>query len=201
MAMFLALSVAMAVAILAVPGVVHAQPVIRVQGTIQAADCEAKTLTLSAADGAHVFPAASSTAVFVDSTEASFCTLQRYVGSQATVWVAASGDQLLAGRVDVSVAIAPVPQPVPGYGYGTYNEPYYGPYFYPFFDVGIGFDSGFGDRDFGRGRDFRHDGHFHRDGGFHQGDHGPGRGMDHGGPGGGSRGGFQGGGQGGGGRR
>jgi hypothetical protein len=208
-----AMTVGMIVAGLMVPGIVHAQNVIAIQGTIQAADCQANTLALKAADGSsRVFSAASSTAVFVNSAAASFCTLPQYVGSGATVWITASGDQLLAGRVDVSVAAAPViPESVPSYGYGPYNGPYYGPYygpyFYPFFDVGIDVRPGFRDRDFDRDRDFRRDRDFdrdrdfrddrdvHRDRDFHGGDRGGTRGSGNGGShGGGMTGGSQGGG-------
>jgi uncharacterized membrane protein YgcG len=207
-----AMTVGMIVAGLMVPGIVHAQNVIVIQGTIQAADCQANTLALKAADGStRVFSAASSTAVFVDSAAASLCTLPRYVGSSATVWITASGDQLLAGRVDVSVAAPVIPESVPGYGTGAYNGPYYGPYygpyFYPFFGVGIDVDPGFRDRDFrrdrdfDRDRDFRHDRNFrddrdsHRDRDFHGGDRGGTRGGGNGGfHGGGMNGGSQGGG-------
>jgi len=72
-----AITLGMVVAILVVPGIVQAQNVIAVQGTIQAVDCQANTLTLNAADGSHAFPIVSSTAVFVNSATSNFCTLQR----------------------------------------------------------------------------------------------------------------------------
>jgi uncharacterized membrane protein YgcG len=193
MTKLVAITVAMAVAILMVPSIGQAQNVITLQGKIQAVDCQANTLTLSASGSSQVFPAAPSTAVFVNSAPAaSFCALQQYVGSNAAVWVTASGDQLLAGRVDVSVAAAPiVPESVPSYGYGgpyyggPYNGPYYGPYFYPFFGVGIDVGPGFfdrddfrRDRDFGRDRDFRHDRDFH--GGDRGGPRGSGNNGSHG---------------------
>jgi hypothetical protein len=174
-----AMTVGMIVAGLMVPGIVHAQNVIAIQGTIQAADCQANTLALKAADGSiRVFSAASSTAVFVNSAAAGFCMLPQYVGRGATVWITASGDQFLAGRVDVSVAAPVIPDSVPGYGTGAYNGPYYygpyyGPYFYPFFGVGIDVDPGFfRDRDFRHDRNFRDDRDFHRDRDFHGGDRG-----------------------------
>lgn len=129
-------------------------------------------MTLNAPDGLHVFPAAPTTAVFVNSGAASFCTLSHYLGSEATVWVTASGDQLLAGRVDVFGVGAPVgPEPVPGYGVGPYYGPYYGPYFFPFFGIGVDVGRGFDDRDFHR------DGDFHRDRDFRGGDRGGSRGS------------------------
>jgi hypothetical protein len=197
------MTVGMIVAGLVVPGIVHAQNVIAIQGTIQAADCQANTLALKAADGStRVFSAASSTAVFVDSAAASFCTLPQYVGRGATVWITASGDQLLAGRVDVPVAAPVILDSVPGYGTGAYNGPYYGPYFYPFFGVGIDVDPGFfrdrdfrRDRDFDRDRNFRDDRDFHRDRDFHGGDR---RGIRESGNGGSHSGGMNGGSRGGG---
>jgi hypothetical protein len=129
MTKLVAMALGMFLAILIMPGIGWAQgTTFVVQGTIQAVDCQTNTLTLNAADGSHVFPAAPNTAVFVDSASASFCTLQQYVGSKATVWVTANGNQLIAGRVDVTIAIVPgVPEPFPSYwDYG----PYYGPYLY-----------------------------------------------------------------------
>ena len=175
MTKLIAMTVGMVVATLMVPGIVHAQSAIAVQGTIQAADCQANTITLNAADGSHVFSTSSSTAVFVNSAVASFCALPQYVGSGATVWVTASGDQLLVGRVDVSIAAAPFVGSAPNYGYGPYYTPYYGPYFYPFFGIGIHDDFRFHDRDFHRDRDFDHDRDFHHDRHFHGGGHGGGR--------------------------
>jgi len=190
--------VGMAVAGLMVPGIVHAQDVIQVQGAIQAADCQANTLTLNASDGSHVFQVTPSTAVFVNSARTEgVCTLQQYVGSNATVWVTANGDQLLAGRVDVSAAPAPVvPEGTPGYGapyYGPDYPPYYapyGPYYSPYFYGPI--IIGPGDRDFHHDRDFH--------GGDRRGPRGSGNGggqggsMNGGAPGGGMNGGSHGGG-------
>jgi hypothetical protein len=181
MTKFVAMMVGMVVAGLMVPNIVHAQNVIPIQGTIQAADCQVNTLTLNASDGSHVFQVAPSTAVFVNSARTEgVCTLQQYIGSNATVWVTANGDQLLAGRVDVSAAPAPVvPEATPGYGapyYGPDYPPYYapyGPYYSPYFYGPIIF--GPGDRDFRHDRDFNHD----RD--FHGGDRGGPRGTGNGG--------------------
>jgi hypothetical protein len=165
--------VGMIVASLMVPGITQAQNVIAIQGIIQAADCQANTLTLKTADGsARVLSTASSTAVFVNSAAAGLCMLPQYVGSDATVWITASGNQLLAGRVDVSVAAAPlVPESVPSYGVGPYYGPnygpYYGPYYYPYY--------------YRRDRDFHDDRNFHHDRDFHGGDRGGSRGSGNGG--------------------
>lgn len=199
MTKLIATLVGMVVAGLMVPSVVHAQNVIAVhaiQGTIQAADCQAKTLTLKAVDGsARVVSTVSSTAVFVNSAAADLCMLPQYVGSGATVWFTDNGDQLLAGRVDVSVAAAPdVPEAAPYYGpdYGPYYPPY-GPYYRPYFYGPIVIGPGFHDRRFHHDRDFHHDRYFH--GGDRGGPHGVPSGVPHGG---GMNGGSHGGGHGGG---
>ena len=141
------------VVILGMAGLAQAQGEIRVQGTIQAVDCQTNAVVLSAPDGTHVFPMAPEAAVFVDSSPASFCALQHYIGSMATVSVTAVGSQLAAGRVDVHTATAPSapqqpyhpngnsPQPYPNdnypppYPYAYPPYPYYGyPYYgYPYY--------------------------------------------------------------------
>jgi hypothetical protein len=90
-------------------------------------------VVLNAPDGTHVFPMVANAPVFINSAPASFCTLRQYVGGNATVSVTATGNQLVAGRVDVFTAAAPVPSaPTPGNGYygPYYGGPYYGgPYY------------------------------------------------------------------------
>lgn len=184
MTKLIATMVGIVVAGLMIPSIVHAQNVIAIhaiQGTIQAADCQANTLTLKATDGsARVVSTVANTAVFVDSAAASLCTLPQYVGSDATVWVKANGDQLLAGRVDVSVAAAPViPESVPGYGDGPYYRPHYGPYYGPYYAPYGPYYYPFyyrRDRDFHDDRDFHHDRDFY--GGDRGGPHGGGHGGD-----------------------
>ena len=119
--------------ILGVAGIAQAQNWIQVQGRLQAVDCQTNAVVLNAPDGTHVFPMVANAPVFINSAPASFCTLRQYVGGNATVSVTATGNQLVAGRVDVFTAAAPVPSaPAPGNGYyGPYNGgPYYGgPYY------------------------------------------------------------------------
>jgi hypothetical protein len=111
--------------ILGVAGIAQAQNWIQVQGRLQAVDCQTTALVLNAPDGTHVFPMVPNAPVFINSAPASFCTLRQYVGGNATVSVTATGNQLVAGRVDVFTTAAPVPSaPAPGYGY--YGGPYYG---------------------------------------------------------------------------
>jgi hypothetical protein len=114
--------------ILGVAGIAEAQNWIQVQGRLQAIDCQTNAVVLNAPDGTHVFPMVANAPVFINSAPASFCTLRQYVGGSATVSVTATGNQMVAGRVDVSTTAAPVPPaPAPGYGY---NGPYYGgPYY------------------------------------------------------------------------
>jgi uncharacterized membrane protein YgcG len=179
-----ALTFGMVIAILMMPGIVHAQDIITIRGTIQTADCQANTLTLKTADGAsHVIATASSTAVFVNAAVTGPCSLPQYGASDATVWITAAGDQLVAGRVDIFVAPTPhVPEPAPGFGSGPYDGPYYGPYdgpyFYPFFGIGIDVDRRFHNRDFGRDRDVHRDRDSQGDGDPHRGTAGR---NDHGG--------------------
>jgi hypothetical protein len=169
---------------LSMPGVGQAQNWIQIQGTIQAVDCQTNALVLNARDGMHAFPMTPDATVSINSAPASFCTLRQYVGSNATVTVAANGNQLVAGGVNVFVATAPAvpapvaPPPVPGYGYygpyyPYYGGPYcYGPYYYgapyyggpycygpysgyyPYYGPSFGFGIGIGIV-FGSG--FRHD--------------------------------------------
>jgi hypothetical protein len=121
-----AMAVGVLMATLSVAGVGQAQGVTAVQGTIQAVDCQSNSLVLTTSDGAtHVFPGGPYTAVFVNGTPVSLCALQQYVGSSATVTVGASGNQLVAQRIDVYAgaaqpapaypAPAPAPAPAPGY--------------------------------------------------------------------------------------
>jgi hypothetical protein len=116
--------------ILGVAGVANAQNWIQIQGRLQAVDCRTNAVVLNAPDGTHVFPMASNAAVFINSVPASFCTLRQYVGGSATVSVAPTGNQLVAGRVDVFTAAAPPVPPPPAPSYGYYGPYYGGPYCY-----------------------------------------------------------------------
>ncbi len=143
--------------LLGVAGVGQAQSAIQVQGTIQAVDCQAQTVVLSAPDGSNTIDAADYTAVLVNSTSVPFCSLEGYVGASATAWLISAGDQFSATQIDVTtpVAIAPAPAsseivsplPIVGAVLGTivvagliyllvhgpdneyYRYPYYGAYY------------------------------------------------------------------------
>jgi hypothetical protein len=130
---------------LGVSGVAFAQNVVQIQGIIQSVDCGANTLVLGQPNGAvSIVSASAYTAAFVNGTPVGFCQLQQYVGSAATVSVAAAGNEMIAGRIDVTAGIAsPYSAPYPyypyeyGYPYGYYG-PYYGPTFVPGIGIGIG---------------------------------------------------------------
>jgi hypothetical protein len=108
-------------ATLSVAGVGHAQGVATIQGTIAAVDCQSNVLVLNTTDGTQTVPSGPYTSVFVNGTPTSFCALQPYTGSAATVSVGATGNQLVAQRIDVSAAAqapvypAPAPAPAPAY--------------------------------------------------------------------------------------
>jgi hypothetical protein len=178
-----AITLAIVIVTLVVPGLVHAQDIIAIGGTLQAADCQTGTLTLKTADGApRVFQTTSMTGVYVNSAAADRCTLPQYAGRDATVWITAAGDHLVAGRVEISAPTGEFTAQPSGYGYGPYGygpyqygpyfdryynpylnfDPYYyGTYLYPF-SVGIDLDGGLRDRDFGHRRFDRGDRDFHR---------------------------------------
>lgn len=102
-------------AVLGLPGTGRAQSSVQVQGTIQAVDCQAQTVVLSAPGNSNTIAVAPYTAVLVNSTSVPFCTLVQYLGAPASAWLVASGSEFVATRIDVvgRAAVAPVaPAPV-----------------------------------------------------------------------------------------
>jgi hypothetical protein len=97
------------VATLTMSGIGQAQGVTTIQGTIQAVDCQTNALVMKAPDGSHVFPAGTHTAVYVNSAPVSLCTLQQYIGRNATVSLTPYGNQWVVERVDVNVDATPGP--------------------------------------------------------------------------------------------
>jgi hypothetical protein len=161
-----AMSLGVFVVAFGVSGVAWAQNRIRVQGTIQSVDCQANTLVLRAPDGTtNVVPVTAYTAIFVDGAPINFCGLQKYIGRYATALVTAAGNQLVAGRVDVSPAVTR--SALPYYGccgyYPNYQYPfgYYGPPLLPGIGIGIGVIVGPPFMQFHRGR-FVEGPRFHR---------------------------------------
>lgn len=100
-----------------------------IQGTIQSVDCQTYTMALTGSGGSvNAVPGTASTTVFVNGAPIGFCTLQQYVGNYAIASVAAVGNQLVAGRIDVWLAIAPSPPPSPPSYYYPYPPYYPSPY-------------------------------------------------------------------------
>jgi hypothetical protein len=107
------MALVMLVATLTMSGIGQAQGVTTIQGTIQTVDCQTNALVVKAADGDHVLPAGTQTAVFVNSSPATLCTLQQDIGRDATVSLAPNGNQWVIARVDVTVAATPGPAQAP----------------------------------------------------------------------------------------
>jgi hypothetical protein len=100
--------------LLGLAGIGNAQSSVQVQGTIQAVDCQAQTIVLDSTGGTNTIPFDAYAPVSVNSTSVPFCALQQYIGAPATVWLAASGNNFVATRIDVvgEAAVAPPPPPV-----------------------------------------------------------------------------------------
>jgi hypothetical protein len=92
-----------------IAGVARAESWIRLAGTIQTVDCRNRVLVLDARDGRQVFTMARSAAVSVNSAPVRFCTLEKYVGSYATIALVTGGTQTIALAIDVGVPAPPEP--------------------------------------------------------------------------------------------
>jgi hypothetical protein len=90
-----------------------AQTAVGIQGTIQAVDCQNGTVVLNGASGSNTLVATQTTAVVVNSTSASLCTLAQYEGDQATAWVVPSGNEFQLTQIDVVGSATAVAQPAP----------------------------------------------------------------------------------------
>jgi len=108
--------------VLGIPALAPAQEWIRVQGRIQAFDCQNPTLVLHTNGETRAWPVPPRAAIFAGSTPIGLCTLQQYVGSYATVVVAAVDNRLVVGRVEVLAGATPPPL---YYAYPYYPYPYY----------------------------------------------------------------------------
>lgn len=100
--------------LLGLAGVGNAQSTVQVQGMIQAVDCQAQTIVVATPDSTNTIAVAPYTAVLIDSRAVPLCDLRQYVGSQATIWLVASGNEFIATRIDTTAqaAAAPVALPV-----------------------------------------------------------------------------------------
>lgn len=115
------------VALLGLSDVGQTQPPasVQVQGTIRSVDCYAQSVTLDSGGGTGVYRAAGAATIRVNSLTVPVCALQQYLGAPATIWLTASGNELLITRMDVAAqtyappaTYAPAPYPT------TYPEPY-----------------------------------------------------------------------------
>src|SRR5216683_6030089 len=84
-----ALLLGMLLPLLGLSGIGNAQSTIQLQGTIQAVDCQSQTVLVNTAGGTNVVPVSPYAPVSVNSTSIPFCALQQYIGTPATVWLAA----------------------------------------------------------------------------------------------------------------
>ncbi|HLN13356.1 MAG TPA: hypothetical protein VK587_09200 [bacterium] len=165
----IAIALSLMLPLLGLNGVASAQSTVAVRGTIATVDCQSGTVVVNTASGQQRFDASNDSYASVDATNLPFCSLEGYVGAPATVWLTASGDQLLATAVNVTgpVAVAPVaaqvvsPLPVWGTVLGTvvvtgllylavyapdghyYRYPYYGGYYRYYYHAGYRRYTGF----------------------------------------------------------
>src|SRR5689334_17439655 len=110
---WVALTLGVLVPLLGLAGVGSAQSTVQVQGTIQAVDCQAQSVVVATPDSTNTVAVAPYTAVLVDSRAVPLCDLQQYVGSQATIWLVASGNEFIATRIDTTAQAAVVPLALP----------------------------------------------------------------------------------------
>src|SRR5579872_2665693 len=87
---------------LASVGSAQAQQPLQIQGTLQAANCQAQEITVNTSGGASTFAVTNQTAIYVNGTLTPVCSLQSFVGAPVTVYLVPSNSQFVLGRVDVS---------------------------------------------------------------------------------------------------
>jgi hypothetical protein len=119
-------------ALLGLSDVGQAQPPasVQVQGTIRAVDCNAQAVTLDTGGGSGVYRAAGGASITINSVGAPLCALQQYPGTPATVWLTASGNELLITRLDAA-GQAYASAPPPAYAPAPYSYPAPAPTYYP----------------------------------------------------------------------
>jgi hypothetical protein len=151
----IALAVIVLVLLLGLPGTTSAQSALQLHGTIQTVDCDAEALVLGDANGSNTLTAGPYTAVLVNATSVPFCSLDAYIGIEATVWLIPSGNQFTVSQINVAAPVVATPvatpdvSPVPIWGAvlgtivvaglvyllvhapdgGYYRYPYYGEYY------------------------------------------------------------------------
>jgi hypothetical protein len=97
---------------LASVGSAQAQQPLQIQGTLQAANCQAQEITVNTSGGASTFPVTDQTAIYVNGTLTPVCSLQSFVGAPVTVYLVPSNSQFVLGRLDVNAPQA-ASQPAP----------------------------------------------------------------------------------------
>src|SRR5579875_2059922 len=113
-----AIALGLLVPFLGLAGVGEAQSTIEVQGTIQAVDCDAQTITVDNGGSVNTIAVTPGTAISIDSANVPLCALQQYIGAPITVWLAANGNDFVAAQIEVSGAAygpASPPPPAPAY--------------------------------------------------------------------------------------
>jgi hypothetical protein len=93
----------------------QAQQPLQLQGTIQAVDCPAQQLTLYTSGGPATLQVTGQTAIFLNGTPTSLCSLQASIGAPATGLVVPSGSEFVLGQIDVGTpqdAAPPAPASV-----------------------------------------------------------------------------------------
>ncbi len=98
----------------------QAQQPLQLQGTIQAVDCSTQQLTLYTSGGPATLQATAQTAIYLNGTPASLCSLQGSIGAPATALIVPSGSEFVLGQMDVGVApTAAAVAPASGESSGT----------------------------------------------------------------------------------
>ncbi len=83
-------------------GSAQAQQPLQVQGTLEAANCQAQELTLNTSGGAATFPVTNQTAIYVNGRLTSVCALAPLAGAPVTAYLVPENSQFILGRLDVS---------------------------------------------------------------------------------------------------
>lgn len=151
----------MFVSLLGLNGVSQAQTAAKIQGTLDAVDCQSGTMTLDSSGNTQTIYASDSTAVAVESSSVPFCTLDGYVGAPVDAWVVPYGSEFIATQIDVTGSVpvlaatqtAIAPLPLVGTVLGTvlvagllyliahdadgayYRYPYYGAYYHHYYNA------------------------------------------------------------------
>lgn len=102
-------AVTVLLACLGLAGTVSAQvpQPVQIQGTIQAANCQTGQVTMSTSTGNDTFQVTNQTAAYVNGSAVSVCSLQSYVGDQATAVLIPTGSGFALSQINVTAQAAP----------------------------------------------------------------------------------------------